>query len=130
VEWRLLTSFQGMVEQMQQRMIQLKHAEQELREKEEQYRSSFEAPYDGINIIDSDGYFVEVNPAFCRMFGYTRDELIYQKILYLLHITCSQYSIQSLPEIRIIDHRSLSLSFINEECRNRPLPWILVLLCS
>ena len=76
IEWRLLTSFQGMVEQMQQRMIQLKHAEQELREKEEQYRSSFEAPYDGINIIDSDGYFVEVNPAFCRMFGYTRDELI------------------------------------------------------
>jgi PAS domain-containing protein len=51
-------------------------AEEQLREREEQYRSIFEATYDGIDIFDADGFFVEVNPAFCTMFGYTREELI------------------------------------------------------
>ncbi|HXZ03685.1 MAG TPA: PAS domain S-box protein, partial [Ktedonobacteraceae bacterium] len=51
-------------------------AEQQLLEREEQYRSIFESTYDAINIIDLDGYFIEVNPAFCRMFGYTREELL------------------------------------------------------
>lgn len=31
---------------------------------------------DGIHIFDVEGYFVEVNPVFCRMLGYTRDELL------------------------------------------------------
>ena len=51
-------------------------AEEQLREKEEQYRSLFEATDDGLNIADLDGFFIEANPAFCRMLGYTRDELI------------------------------------------------------
>jgi PAS domain S-box-containing protein len=51
-------------------------AEQQLHEKEEQYRSIFEATYDGVCIYDMDGFLVEVNPAFCSMYGYTREELI------------------------------------------------------
>ena len=51
-------------------------AEQELREKEEQYRSVFEATDDGLNIADLDGFYVEANPAYCRMLGYTREELM------------------------------------------------------
>lgn len=41
-----------------------------------QYRSIFESSIDGLIINDLDGYVVEVNPAFCAMHGYTRDELI------------------------------------------------------
>ena len=51
-------------------------AEEQLREKEAQYRSIFEATYDALFIIDLDGYIVEVNPAYCSMFGYTREEVI------------------------------------------------------
>jgi PAS domain S-box-containing protein len=51
-------------------------AEKQVREREEQYRSVFEATYDGLVIRDMDGFYVEVNPAFCSMFGYTREELI------------------------------------------------------
>ena len=52
-------------------------AEQELREKEAQYRSVFEAGTDGLVINDlEDGHLVEVNPAMCRMHGYTYDEFI------------------------------------------------------
>jgi PAS domain S-box-containing protein len=51
-------------------------AEKQIREREAEYRSIFEATNDGMVIADMEGYIVGVNPAFCRMYGYTRDELI------------------------------------------------------
>ncbi|MGH2447698.1 MAG: PAS domain S-box protein [Chloroflexota bacterium] len=43
------------------------------RERDEQYRSVFEATSDGIIISDLDGFVVEANPAACAMHGYNRD---------------------------------------------------------
>ena len=52
-------------------------AEEQLREKEAQYRNVFEASTDGLVINDlEDGHLVEVNPAMCRMHGYTYDEFM------------------------------------------------------
>ena len=52
-------------------------AQEQLLEREEQYRRIFEATSDGLIINDFDtGLVVEVNPAFCRMHGYEYDELI------------------------------------------------------
>ena len=76
VEWSILSGFHDMLEQVHQRMLEFKQAEQLLHEREEQYRSIFEATYDALAIADLDGFIVEVNPAFCKMFGYTREELI------------------------------------------------------
>jgi PAS domain S-box-containing protein len=54
-----------------------KTVEERLQESEAQYRSIFEATSDGLIINDFEtGLIVEVNPAFCTMHGYTRDELI------------------------------------------------------
>jgi PAS domain S-box-containing protein len=60
-------------------------AEQELREREAQYRSIFEATSDGLVIIDLHGMIVEINPAFCAMLGYTYDELIGEQYATLFH---------------------------------------------
>jgi PAS domain S-box-containing protein len=62
-----------------------KQAEVRLREKEEQYRSIFEATSDGLMIRNLDGNIVEVNPAYGAMHGYTRDELIGQPLTTLIH---------------------------------------------
>jgi PAS domain S-box-containing protein len=62
-----------------------KMAQDALREKEEQYRSIFEATSDGILISDPEGRVVEANPAFCRMQGYSYDELIGIKSIEFLH---------------------------------------------
>jgi len=51
-------------------------AEEQLREKEAQYRAIFEASTDGLEILDFDGYIVEANPAACKMYGYSYDEMI------------------------------------------------------
>jgi PAS domain S-box-containing protein len=53
-----------------------KQAEEDLAEKELQYRSIFEDAFDGIVINDQAGIIKEVNPAFCKMHGYSRKELI------------------------------------------------------
>jgi PAS domain S-box-containing protein len=53
-----------------------KLAEQQLREREEQYRSIFEAASDAMFIADLDGHIVEANPAACQMYGYSRQEFI------------------------------------------------------
>jgi PAS domain S-box-containing protein len=53
-----------------------KQTEISLVEKEAQYRGIFEDAFDGILINDHSGVIKEVNPAFCRMHGYSRDELI------------------------------------------------------
>ncbi len=51
-----------------------KQVEEALREREEQYRSIFEASLDGLFINSLDGYIVDVNPAGARMHGYTVEE--------------------------------------------------------
>ena len=51
-----------------------KQVEEALREREEQYRSIFEASLDGLFINSLDGYVVDVNPAGARMHGYTVEE--------------------------------------------------------
>jgi len=53
-----------------------KLAEEWLKEKEQQYRGIFEASTDGLVINDLEGNPVEVNPAFCEMHGYTREEML------------------------------------------------------
>jgi PAS domain-containing protein len=60
-EWRLLESFRGMVEQMQERIYQLKQAEEQLREREELYHSVFDATCDGLFIGDLDVTIVEAH---------------------------------------------------------------------
>ena len=51
-------------------------AEAGLKSAEEQYRAIFEATSDGLVINDLDGNVVEVNPAFCKMHGYTYEEML------------------------------------------------------
>jgi len=51
-------------------------AEEQLREKEAQYHAIFEATTDALFINNLDGFFVEVNPAACKMYGYGYEELL------------------------------------------------------
>ncbi len=53
-----------------------KLAEQALRESEEQYRSIFNASVDGLLLWDSSGKVVDVNEAFLKMHGFTRELLL------------------------------------------------------
>ena len=51
-------------------------AKEVLREMESQYKSIFESTSDAVLIFNFDGTIVEANPAACRMYGYSYEELI------------------------------------------------------
>jgi PAS domain S-box-containing protein len=53
-----------------------KLAEKSLRVSEEQHRHLFTAASDAFLVFDPDGTIVEVNPAACRMYGYSREQFI------------------------------------------------------
>jgi PAS domain S-box-containing protein len=55
-----------------------KRAEESLKESEEKFKNVFDNSSVGKSITSLDGS-VNVNPAFCRMLGYTKEELSHQK---------------------------------------------------
>ncbi|BAU50180.1 histidine kinase [Sulfurifustis variabilis] len=62
-----------------------KHAEEALRASEEQYRAIFNSSVDGLGLCAFDGRVVDANPAFCRLHGYTREELLATESFQFLH---------------------------------------------
>ncbi|NTV45268.1 MAG: PAS domain S-box protein [Chlorobiales bacterium] len=52
-----------------------------LREQEMLIRSVFKTLTTGICITDKNGFYVEVNDAYCRLYGYTREELIGKRFI-------------------------------------------------
>ena len=52
---------------------------------EERFRSLFENAEVGINIRDADNHYLDVNPAFARMLGYSKEELLGMNFLAITH---------------------------------------------
>ncbi len=55
---------------------QQKHALEDLRESEARFRSMFEHSAIGIGVMGLDRRIIDANPAICRMYGRTREEMI------------------------------------------------------
>jgi PAS domain S-box-containing protein len=49
---------------------------EELRKSEEQFRTLVEQASDGIFVSSAQGHYLDVNSAGCRMFGYSREEIL------------------------------------------------------
>jgi len=62
-----------------------KRTEEELKKKEEKYRSVTETAAEGINQIDMQGNFTFVNESFAKIFGYKKEELLGKKFSMLIN---------------------------------------------
>ena len=60
------------------------NAQKEIRKNQEKYRSLFEQASDPILITDFKGNFSDVNGSFCKLFGYTKRELLKMNITSLI----------------------------------------------
>jgi PAS domain S-box-containing protein len=57
-----------------------KRAEEVLRESEERHRMTLQSAMDGFWLVDAQGRLLEVNEAYCRMSGYSAEELLAMRI--------------------------------------------------
>ena len=62
-----------------------KAAVEALRASEERYHTIFSSSVDGMALCTPDGRITEANPAFCRMHGYTREELLAVESFQFVH---------------------------------------------
>jgi len=62
-------------EELRANLDQLTRQELELRESREKYRSLFSDSRDGIVMVDGQGRFLDANPVYCAMLGYSVEEL-------------------------------------------------------
>ncbi len=60
-------------------------AERSLAVSERRLHNAFEHAVTGLAITELDGSFIQVNPAYCRITGYSREELASMDILTLVH---------------------------------------------
>jgi PAS domain S-box-containing protein len=56
-------------------MLKCQRLDGRLQKSEELFRSIFEHANAGMNTITFEGHYLQVNPAFCRFIGYSREEL-------------------------------------------------------
>ena len=67
-------AFDDMAGELEHKESERKSAEEALRESEEKYRSIFENAVEGIYRSSLDGTYIDLNPAFARIFGYDSPE--------------------------------------------------------
>jgi two-component system cell cycle sensor histidine kinase/response regulator CckA len=62
-----------------------KKAEEALQRSEDKFRTLFESATDGLFIIDTEGYLVDVNKTACERLGYTKEEMLSMHISRFVH---------------------------------------------
>ena len=76
VSYFVLKSFHGNYQDRLKEIIHRRAAEEAFKTSEAKYRLLFEQSRDAIGIATSEGRFIDVNPAYERLFGYGREELL------------------------------------------------------
>jgi len=66
---------------MFQDITERKRAEETLRESEERFRMLVETMNEGLSVLDEKGNITYVNDKFCKMMGYSREELIGRRMI-------------------------------------------------
>jgi len=65
--------------------IPLRMIPQVLEERNRRARAAFENAAEGVCLLDAEGRFLDVNPAFCAMLDYSRDELLGRTVSDVTH---------------------------------------------
>lgn len=68
----------GMAQRITER-VRLEQAENDLKRLRERFENVFNHSSDGMSVTTMDGRFLSVNPAYCRITGYSRRELVNRK---------------------------------------------------
>jgi len=98
-----------------------KLAEEELRKNEEKFRRIVETAGEGFILMDQNLVIKEVNDAYCRMLGYTREELLGKTPLDLASDDFRQFMITNREKILAKEYRKLEGEVISKDGRRIPV---------
>jgi len=76
ISYFVLKKFHGNYQDRLNEITHRRATQEALKASEEKYRLLFEQSRDAIGIATSEGRFIDVNPAYERLFGYGREELL------------------------------------------------------
>lgn len=119
---RLIHKLEEKTLRLEKEVKKQKEVEAALVESEQRYRKIFDTIADALFISDLNGKIVEANPAACRMYGYTREELIGKHALELIspdYHPAFQKFLEELKETgrfigETVDIRKDGISFFTE----------------
>ncbi len=108
---------------------EIKESSLKLKESEEKYRNIFNNSIFGLFVIDKEGKYVTINPAFSKMTGYTAEDIVNKPIGSITHHDDLQAVQLSLQKIKVE-----SMTTHNGEyrivCKNGDIKWITVVACK
>jgi phosphoserine phosphatase RsbU/P len=98
-----------------------KLAEEELRKSEEKFRRIVETAGEGFILMNEELVIVAVNDAYCRMLGYSRDELIGKTPIDLAADEFRQYMLSNRDSILTQEYREFEGSSVAKDGRIVPI---------
>jgi sigma-B regulation protein RsbU (phosphoserine phosphatase) len=98
-----------------------KLAEDELRKSEEKFRRIVETAGEGFILMDEDLGIVDVNDAYCRLLGYTREELLGKTPLDLATEEFKQFMLTNRDTILGQEYRVFEGSSVAKDGRHVPI---------
>ncbi|MFN3652381.1 MAG: PAS domain S-box protein [Armatimonadota bacterium] len=85
-----------------------KEMEEQLRQSEARFRAMFQQAGVGIALIDLDGRYLLANPRFCRILGYSREELHGMRFQELTHPEHLEDDVEALRRLKAGEIRTYS----------------------
>ena len=98
-----------------------KMAEEEVRKSEEKFRRIVETAGEGFILMDEDLKIIDVNEAYCRMLGFSREEILGKTPIELASEEFRQFMLVNREEILATEHREFEGTVVAKDGRHVPI---------
>jgi sigma-B regulation protein RsbU (phosphoserine phosphatase) len=98
-----------------------KLAEEAVRKSEEKFRRIVETAGEGFILMDEDLKIMDVNDAYCKLIGYSRDEIIGKTPMDLATEEFRHYMVNNREEILVTEYREFEGTVVAKDGRHVPI---------
>jgi sigma-B regulation protein RsbU (phosphoserine phosphatase) len=98
-----------------------KLAEEEVRKSEEKFRRIVETAGEGFILMDEDLTIIDVNEAYCRLLGYSREEILGKTPIDLATEEYRQFMLANREEILAKEYRQFEGTMVAKDGRHVPI---------